>query len=203
MQQSYVQETNAALLSLLLGKVGESLAKRPLAELFGMRSPRQAELFSVQEASVPYAVTSKLMVARELLRRAMNETMTEIPVTLSSPTCVSDYLRLHLAGRQHECFMVLWFDAQNRLLAAQELFRGTLSQTSVYPREVAKEGLRFNAAAAIFCHNHPSGIADQSRADESITANLKTTLAFFDIKVLDHVIVGETSVMSFAERGLL
>lgn len=122
---------------------------------------------------------------------------------LSSPSAVRDYLRLTLATREHEVFVALWLDAQNRLIASEELFRGTLTQTSVFPREVVKSALKHNAGAVIFAHNHPSGLPEPSRADEMITRDLKTVLALFEIKILDHMIVGGMAVESFAERGML
>ncbi len=122
---------------------------------------------------------------------------------LSSPQTVRDFLRVKLGGLEHEVFAVLMLDAQNRLIEYVELFRGTVSQASVYPREVVKESLGFNAAAAIFCHHHPSGVAEPSRADEMLTQTLKTALSLVDVRVLDHLIVAGNDVMSFAERGLL
>ena len=122
---------------------------------------------------------------------------------LTSPGAVRDYLRLLLAPLEHEVFIGLFLDAQNRVIATEELFKGTLTQTSVYPREIIKAALRHNAAALIFAHNHPSGVAEPSRADECLTANLKRTLALVDVKVLDHFIVAGAQVLSFAERGLL
>ncbi len=122
---------------------------------------------------------------------------------LSSPEAVRDYLRLRIAGLEHEVFVVLFLDAQHRLIACDELFRGTLAQTSVYPREVVKEALRHNAAAVILGHNHPSGLAEPSRADELLTAALKQALALVDIRTLDHFVVGHEKTISFAERGLL
>ncbi len=122
---------------------------------------------------------------------------------LASPTAVRDYLRLLLAGREHEVFVVVLLDAQNRVLSCQELFRGTLTQTSVYPREVVKVALAANAGAAIFAHNHPSGCSEPSRADELLTQTLKSALALVDVKVLDHFVVAGASAISFAERGLL
>ena len=103
-----------------------------------------------------------------------------------------DYLRLKLAGRPHEVFVVVFVDSQNRVLAVEEMFRGTLSQTSVYPREVVIEALNRNAAAVILCHNHPSGTASPSRADEALTRTLKSTLALVDVRVFDHLIVTRT-----------
>ncbi len=122
---------------------------------------------------------------------------------LSSPAAVRDYLRLHLGGREHEVFVVVLLDAQHRVLDILDLFRGTLTQTSVYPREVVKVALAANAGSVIFAHNHPSGLAEPSRADELLTHTLKQALALVDIKVLDHFVVGAASTISFAERGLI
>lgn len=124
-------------------------------------------------------------------------------VTLTSPEAVKDYLTLHMNGLEHEVFGVLWLDSQNRLIVASDLFRGTLTQASVYPREVVKTALAANAAGCILYHNHPSGFTEPSSADESLTQALKTALALVDCKVLDHMIVGGSNVMSFAERGLI
>ena len=122
---------------------------------------------------------------------------------LSSPEAVRDYLRLRIADREWEVFVVLFLDAQNRLIACEEMFRGTLTQTSVYPREVVKAALKHNAAAAIFAHNHPSGVAEPSRADELLTQTLKQALALIECKTLDHFVVATERTTSFAERGLL
>ena len=122
---------------------------------------------------------------------------------LSSPSAVRDYLRLHFRGHEAEAFVAVLLDAQHRVIACEELFRGTLTQTSVYPREVVKCALKHNAAAVIFSHNHPSGIAEPSHADEILTRSLKSALALVDVQVLDHFIVAGTRIMSFAERGLL
>jgi DNA repair protein RadC len=116
---------------------------------------------------------------------------------------VRDFLRLTLLGRDHEVFLAVMLDAQNRVIACEELFRGTLTQTSVYPREVVKCALAHNAAAVILAHNHPSGMAEPSHADEVLTHSLKQSLSLVDIKVLDHFIVAGNSALSFAERGLL
>jgi DNA repair protein RadC len=124
-------------------------------------------------------------------------------VLLSSPSATRDYIRLRIGALEHEVFGVLWLDAQNRLIVAEELFRGTLTQTSVYPREVVKAALQHNAAAAILYHNHPSGVAELSRADEMLTRELKTALALVDVKVLDHMIATAHEMLSFAERGLI
>jgi len=142
------------------------------------------------------------IAARELVRRWLNEELRRDCI-LTSPESVRDYLRLHFAGREYESFVVLFLDAQNRLIAAIEMFRGTLTQTSVYPREIVKEALRHNSAAVLFAHNHPSGISEPSRADELLTSSLKQALSLVDVKVLDHMIVAGASILSFAERGLL
>ena len=148
------------------------------------------------------AKLAQLKAALELARRALKEEMSSRDA-LTSPRAVRDYLRLALAGREHEVFVVLLLDAQHRVIACEELFRGTLTQTSVYPREVVKCALGQNAAAVIFAHNHPSGIAEPSHADEILTRSLKSALALVDIQVLDHFIVAGSRTMSFAERGLL
>jgi DNA repair protein RadC len=123
--------------------------------------------------------------------------------TMASPQVVKDYLRLKIADLPYEVFAVVFLDVQNRVLAIEEMFRGTLSQTSVYPREVVKAALAHNAAAVILSHNHPSGSAEPSRADEALTQTLKAALALVDVRVLDHMVVTRATVLSFAERGLL
>ncbi|MBL8398063.1 MAG: DNA repair protein RadC [Candidatus Accumulibacter sp.] len=146
---------------------------------------------------------AQLQAVLEMSRRSLAEDLQQRSA-FSSPETVRDYLRLHLAGLAHEVFFALWLDAQHRLLAAEELFRGTLTQTSVYPREVVKRALAHNAAAVVLAHNHPSGVAEPSRADESLTHELKQVLALVDVRVLDHFIVaGQSPPLSFAERGLL
>ena len=147
-------------------------------------------------------VHRKCAAARELVRRYLDEEMKDRCV-LTAPGAVRDFLRLHFAGQEHESFVALFLDAQNRLIAAEELFRGTLTQTSVYPREVVKAALKANAGAVILAHNHPSGVAEPSRADELLTSNLKQALALVDIRVLDHFVVAGAATISFAERGLL
>lgn len=122
---------------------------------------------------------------------------------LSNPRVVRDFLRFRFAGLEHEEFRAIWLNAQNHLIADDRLSLGSLTQTSVYPREVVKAGLAHNAAAVIFSHNHPSGVSEPSAADELLTRNLKDALALVDIKVLDHFIVGAGVPLSFAERGLL
>lgn len=140
--------------------------------------------------------------ARELVTRWLLESM-QSGNLLSDPGAVRDYLSLNFARREHESFMVLCLDAQNRLISAEELFRGTLTQTAVYPREIVKCAMQHNAAGVIFAHNHPSGIATPSTADRHLTETLQKALALMDIKVLDHFIVAGQNLLSFAERGWL
>ena len=145
----------------------------------------------------------QLQAVIEMARRALGEEMKHRDA-LGTPDAVRDYLRLRLSGLAHEVFFALWLDAQNRLLAAEELFRGSLTQTSVYPREVVKKALWHNAAAVVLAHNHPSGVSEASSADRSLTQELKQALALVDVRVLDHFIVaGPGQPLSFAERGLL
>ncbi|MFN3414833.1 MAG: RadC family protein [Caldimonas sp.] len=148
------------------------------------------------------AKRAELVAVLELARRALAQALQARPV-FESPTQVKDYLRLKLAALPHEVFAVLFLDAQHRLLAMEELFRGTLTQTSVYPREVVKRALALNAAAVMLAHNHPSGVAEPSKADEYLTRTLQSALGLVDVRVLDHFVVAREQVVSFAERGLL
>lgn len=122
---------------------------------------------------------------------------------LSSPGIVRDYLRVTLGTREHEVFVLVALDSQHRLIVAIEMFRGTINAASVYPREVVKESLACNAAAVIFAHNHPSGIAEPSQADRFLTEKLKSALELVDVRVLDHLVVAGADITSFAERGWL
>ena len=123
--------------------------------------------------------------------------------TMSSPQAVKDYLRVQIGALDHEVFSVIFLDAQHRIVALREMFRGTLAQTSVYPREVVKEALALNAAAVLLAHNHPSGVAEPSRSDEFLTQTLKTALALVDVRVLDHFVVAGADVVAFSDRGLI
>ncbi|UUX95401.1 RadC family protein [Aquabacterium sp. J223] len=155
----------------------------------------------VREADGQYRAAS----ADELLQQARQVLSNKVcrGTTMNSPQVVKDYLRLEIGLLEHEVFCVLFLDAQHRVIELKPMFRGTVSQTYVYPREVVKESLRLNAAAVIFAHNHPSGSAEQSRADELLTQTLKTTLTLVDVRVLDHFVVTASDVVSFAERGLI
>ena len=148
------------------------------------------------------AKRAELVGVLELARRAMGQQLRERTV-FATPEAVKEYLQLHLAAKAHEVFAVLFLDVQNRLLAMEELFRGTLTQTSVYPREVVLRALHHQASAVVLAHNHPSGTVQPSRADEHLTQTLKSTLALIDVRVLDHVIVAPGQALSMAERGLL
>jgi DNA repair protein RadC len=166
----------------------------------GLLAAPAAEVAAVR--GVGPAKCAELAAVVELARRSLTEEARACDA-LASPQAVRDYLRILLAGRPYEVFVGLFLDSQNRLLAADELFRGTLAQTSVYPREVVKAALARNAAAMIFAHNHPSGLAEPSRADELLTQALKQALALVDIRTLDHFVIAGGCLTSFAERGLL
>nr|WP_200832232.1 DNA repair protein RadC [Cognatazoarcus halotolerans] len=144
----------------------------------------------------------RLNVARELLLRELREQMRNGPL-MTSPQILRDWLRLYCAKLENEVFLVIYLDAQHRLIEAEELFRGTLTQTSVYPREVVKGALARNASALAVAHNHPSGEAEPSRADEMLTQTLKSALSLVDVRVIDHFVVAGDRVISFAERGLI
>ena len=145
---------------------------------------------------------ARFAAALELSRRSLREEMLSRD-SLASPTAVRGYLRLRMQHLGHEVFWGVFLDAQNRVIAAEELFRGTLTQTSVYPREVVKQALAHNAAGVILAHNHPSGVAEPSLQDQALTRSLAESLALVDVKVLDHFIVAPGACLSFAERGLL
>ena len=148
------------------------------------------------------AKRAEIVAVLELARRALAEELKEKQL-FSSPQAVRDYLQLQLGSRPHEIFAVLFLDSQHRLIQLEELFRGTLTQTSVYPREVVVRALALNAASVVLAHNHPSGEARPSRADEALTNTLKAALALVDVRVLDHFIVTSSQAVSMAELGLL
>ncbi|TDF29982.1 JAB domain-containing protein [Delftia tsuruhatensis] len=145
---------------------------------------------------------AQLLAVLELARRAMAEQLRERPA-LASPEAVARYLQLHLAARQHEVFAVLFLDSQHRLIALEEMFRGTLTRTSVYPREVVLRALHHHAGAVILAHNHPSGQVQASAADRAVTQSLQAALGLVDIQVLDHVIVAPGASLSMAGQGML
>jgi DNA repair protein RadC len=199
---------DAELLAIFLrtgvkGKTAVDLARELLIRFGGLLNLIAARPEQVYEAQgLGAAKYVQLKAAVELARRALHEEIRGKDI-LGSPKQVRDYLRLALSNREHEVFVGIFLDAQNRVIATEDLSRGTLTQTSVYPREIVKRALYHNAGAIIFAHNHPSGLCEPSRADEVLTRALKEALALVDVKVLDHFIVGGASAMSFAERGLL
>ena len=200
--------SDAELLALFLrtgiaGKSAVDLARELLIRfdsLTGLFAADQSAF--CQLPGMGPAKFAQLQAVVEMARRALREELKKGDA-MSSPKSVRDYLRLSLEGRKHEIFVGIFLDAQNRTIATEELFSGTLTQTSVYPREVVKRALHHNAAAMIFAHNHPSGVAEPSQADEILTQSLKQALALVDVKVLDHFIIGGGNAMSFAERGLI
>ena len=148
------------------------------------------------------AKRAEVVAVLELARRALSQVLQE-KALFDSPKAVREYLQLQLGAKQHEVFAVLFLDSQNRLITLEELFRGTLTQTSVYPREVVLRALHHHAAAVVLAHNHPSGTATPSRADEALTQSLKAALALVDVRVLDHFIVTRDQAASMAEMGLI
>jgi DNA repair protein RadC len=202
--------SDAELLAIFLrvgikGKSAVDLARDLLAQVDGSLK-QLAETPPKELAKLPGlgpAKATQLAATLELARRALTEDMKARDL-FSSPGAARDWLKLKLGGLNHEVFGALWLDAQNRLIGWDELFRGTLTQTSVYPREVVKQALTRNAAAVILAHNHPSGLTEPSAADEVLTRSLKEALALLDVRVLDHFIVaGRATPLSFAERGLI
>jgi DNA repair protein RadC len=200
--------TDAELVALLL-RTG--MAPRPAVELAGALLARFGRVSALLAAPLPEvaavpgmgpARAARIAAALELAQRSLAEQMCARD-SLASPVAVRGYLRLRMQHLGHEVFWVVFLDAQNRVIAAEELFRGTLTQTSVYPREVVKQALAHNAAGVILAHNHPSGVAEPSFQDQALTRSLAESLALVDVKVLDHFIVAPGACLSFAERGLL
>ena len=148
------------------------------------------------------AKRAEIVAILELARRALTAQLKQ-QTLFDAPEAVRDYLQLQLGSRPHEIFAVMFLDSQHRLIVLEELFRGTLTQTSVYPREVVVRALALNAASVVLAHNHPSGTAQPSRADEALTQTLKAALGLVDVRVLDHFVVTSTEAVSMAERGLL
>lgn len=187
----HVSMSDEALLALLIG------AKRA-AQLY------QGSLCTLlrEAADSQQVAYQRINAAYELVRRAMHEEL-RYEAILPHPQAVRDYLRVVFVGKTYETFVIASLDAQHRVIALDEVFRGTLTQTAVYPREVVKLALKKNAAAMIFAHNHPSGVAEPSRADEVLTRSLQSALALIDVRVLDHFVIAGGSCLSFAERGLI
>jgi len=200
--------SDAELLALFIGTGPRGASALDVARELLARFGRVSRVLSAAPGEldavpgVGAAKYAQIAAVMELARRALAEEM-KARDSLTSPAAVRGYLRLAMQDLGHECFYCVFLDAQNRVIAAEELFRGTLTQTSVYPREVVKHALRHNAAALILAHNHPSGVAEPSFQDQALTRTLAEALALVDVKVLDHFVVGGDAAMSFAERGLL
>lgn len=200
--------SNPELLALLLrvgvrGKSAVELGHDILQHFGSLHSLFGATLNDFSEVhGLGMAKYAQLQAVMELARRAIGEQL-QLGATMTSPELVKRYLRIRLGGQHHESFVVLFVDVRNRLIADKELFRGTLTQTSVYPREVVKAALRRNAAAVILAHNHPSGVAEPSEADLRLTSALVQALSLVDVRVLDHFVVAGSQVHSFAESGQL
>jgi DNA repair protein RadC len=199
--------SDAELLAVLLRTGSKSASSVDLARALVAEKGSLSKILASSEAvlsgiDVEPEQQARLAAVVELARRALRETI-DCGSVLASPQSVRDYLRLRFQGREHEVFAAVFLNAQNRVIEVEDLFHGTLTQTSVFPREIVKRALFHNAGAIIFAHNHPSGVAEPSRADEALTQTLKQTLALVDVKVLDHFVIGADSAMSFAERGLL
>ena len=208
LKQGAASLSDAELLAIFLrtgipGKSAVDLARELIQRFGGLTA-----LFSASEKEfcaihgMGTAKFAQLQAVVEMARRALKEEIAARDA-LASPQAVRDYLRLHLGALPHEVFLGLFLDAQNRIIASEELFRGTLTQTSVYPREIVKRSLHHNAAALIFAHNHPSGVAEPSHADQALTQALKSALALVEVRVLDHFVVAGNGVVSFAERGMM
>jgi len=198
-------QTVSPKVSNIARQINQTSDKDLLAQLIGVRETGRwyrGTLTPFFSETSPAEVATKCLAARELVKRWLAEQLHCRPV-FATPDSVKDYLRLHFAGREYESFVVLYLDAQNCLIDVEELFRGTLTQTSVYPREVVKSALRHNAAAVMLSHNHPSGAVAPSRADEHLTQTLKAALTLVDVRVLDHLIIAGNLSLSFAERGLI
>ena len=207
--------SDSELLALLLrtGIVGKSvlhLADELLADpkdnpngFGGIAGLLNASMTDLQRIKgIGPAKQAELIAVLELARRALAQQL-KAKTIFTTPNAVTQYLQLHLSNRPYEVFAVLFVDAHNRMLALEEMFRGSLTQSSVYPREVVLRALHHQATAVVLAHNHPSGSVQPSRADEAITQTLKAALALLDIRVLDHVIVAPGESLSMAERGLM
>lgn len=181
--------SDAELLSLLIGK--QAVAKRYRGRLAPLMVPSG-------DTNPP----PRLAAAVELTRRLLRESLEHGPA-LTTPREVSDYLIAHFLGREYETFVVIFLDGHHRVIDVDEMFRGSIDGAEVHPREVVRSALQRNAAACIFAHNHPSGVAEPSRADRLVTERLKGALAVIDVRVLDHFVIGGDRSVSFAERGLL
>lgn len=200
--------SDAELLAIFLrtgvsGQTAVDLARALLVEFGSLRALLQAEpeIFC-RARGLGLAKYAQLRATLEMGRRHLRETLLRSDV-MSSPEVTRSYLTVQLRDQQQEVFACLFLDSRNRVIAFEKLFYGTIDGTSVHPREVVKRALSHNAAAMIFTHNHPSGVAEPSQADTSLTRRLRDALALVDVRVLDHIVVGDGETVSFAERGLI
>ncbi len=185
------------------GRSALDVARDLLSEFGSLRSLLTADKNALCKApGMGVAHYATLQAVLELARRHFQERMYSESV-LANPQATRDFLRMRLRDLPHEVFCCLYLDNRNRVLAFEELFRGTIDGANVHAREVVKRALAHNAAAVILSHNHPSGVAEPSQADEIITRRLKAALELVDIRLLDHLVVGDSKCESFAERGLL
>ena len=208
LQRGAASLSDAELLALLLrtgipGKNVLLLAQELIDSFGGVRGLLHSGADALKEVKgLGPAKRAELLAVVELARRALAQELRDQPL-FDSPQAVAHYLQLQFGHKRHEVFAVLFLDSQHRLIALEELFRGTLAQTSVYPREVVLRALHHHAAAVVFAHNHPSGAAEPSRADEMLTQTLKSALSLVDVRVLDHFVVTASACRSMAELGLV
>jgi DNA repair protein RadC len=208
LQRGSASLTDAELLAIFLrtgtpGKSAVDLARDLLSDFGSLKALLDADQQRFCLANgLGTAKYAQLQAVMEMAKRHFKEVL-QRGSALTSPEITRAYLSAQLRGYNYEVFACLFLDNQHRVIQLDELFRGTIDGTNVYPREVAKLALHYNAAAVIFAHNHPSGISEPSQADLNITAKLKQALAIFDIRVLDHFIIGDGDPFSFAEHGLL
>lgn len=208
LQRGAAALSDAELLAIFLrtgvaGKTAVDLARELLNYFSGLRALLEADQREFcQGPGLGQAKYVQLQACLEMGRRHLEATLIRGDA-LADPQATRHYLKARLRTYSFEVFACLFLDNRHRILAFEELFRGTIDGASVYPREVVKRALAHNAAAVILAHNHPSGVAEPSRADETITQRLKEALALVDIRVLDHIVVGDSETLSFAERGFL
>jgi len=208
LQQGCQSLSDAELLAIFLrtgiaGKTAVDLARELLQSFGSLRALLTCDLVEfTQHKGLGSAKFAQLQAVVEMSRRHLNETMRKGDI-LSDPDATKQFLRAKLRDYNHEVFAALYLDSQHQVIHFEELFQGSIASATVYPREVVKSALKYNAATIIFAHNHPSGIAEPSQADQQITQKLKSALALVDIQVLDHIIVGDNQCTSFAERGLM
>ncbi|MFV1983574.1 MAG: DNA repair protein RadC [Thiohalomonadales bacterium] len=208
LQQGCLALSDAELLAIFLrtgskGKTAVDLARDLLHSFGSLRALLTCDLDEfTQHKGLGTAKYAQLQAVLEMSRRHLSESMIKSDI-LTDPAATKQFLHAKLRDYDHEVFAALYLDSQHQVIHFEELFQGSIASATVYPREVVKNALKHNAATVIFAHNHPSGIAEPSQADQQITQKLKSALALIDIQVLDHIIIGDSDCTSFAERGLL